>query len=127
MAVETQQSIGQWARETFPGGEPMKARYGLRLLEEVVELCRAMGASPKEIHDTVYSGLPGGWDWLIRANEPHHKVEEEFADVNITLKVAAEMWYADLDSKTDAKMAVNRARRWKANGDGTGYHIKDPA
>jgi hypothetical protein len=29
----------------------------------------------------------------------------------------------DLNEQVDAKMAVNRARKWKATGDGTGGHV----
>ena len=45
---------------------------------------------------------------------------EEAADVWITLARIP-----GLQEAVNAKMRVNRSRRWRSNGDGTGQHIKD--
>jgi hypothetical protein len=49
--------------------------------------------------------------------EPHKA--DEVADVIINLSRYPGAWAA-----VQAKMAVNRGRRWRLMGDGTGYHIK---
>jgi hypothetical protein len=43
---------------------------------------------------------------------------EEAADVVIVLSRYPGLWEA-----VERKMAVNRARKWRLMGDGTGYHI----
>ena len=45
---------------------------------------------------------------------------EEAADVVIVLARHPDLWAA-----VERKMAVNRARKWRLMGDGTGYHVKD--
>ncbi|MBD8909682.1 nucleotide pyrophosphohydrolase [Methylorubrum zatmanii] len=45
---------------------------------------------------------------------------EEAADVVIVLSRYPGLW-----ETVERKMAVNRKRRWRLMGDGTGYHIKD--
>lgn len=44
----------------------------------------------------------------------------EAADVCIVLA-----GYPGIRDAIERKMAINRARQWKLNGDGTGYHVKD--
>lgn len=53
---------------------------------------------------------------LIDAEDPQHIVEEA-ADVVITL-----CNLPGLAEAIEAKMKVNRARKWLICGDGTGYH-----
>jgi hypothetical protein len=48
-----------------------------------------------------------------------HKVEEA-ADIVIILSRHSGLWAA-----VEAKMAVNRKRKWRLMGDGSGYHVKD--
>jgi len=43
--TETQDTVGKWAADTFPGADPQSPRTSLRALEEMVELCLASGAS----------------------------------------------------------------------------------
>ena len=47
----------------------------------------------------------------------------EAADVVILLHRLAGILGLELNEQVDAKMAINRARRWKTTGDGTGSHI----
>ena len=133
MASETQESIYRWMAETFPGMAPKSPRKAIRALEEMVELCLAAGASAKEIDGAVCRSLHAagfsryhqidGWnnDGVAHAD----KIPAEAADVLIVLYGVAGMRGFDLHAEVDRKMAINRARRWKANGDGTGYHIKE--
>lgn len=45
----------------------------------------------------------------------------EAADVVICLARYPGLW-----AEVERKMAVNRGRKWRLMGDGTGYHIKTP-
>lgn len=123
---ETQQSIGDWIERTFPGGDPASPRKSLRLLEEVIELCLADGASVREIDDAIGRALSAeGRAYEARRPEPG-KVPAEAADTLIVLYGLAALKGFDLHAEVDRKMAVNRHERtWIANGDGTGYHRKD--
>jgi NTP pyrophosphatase (non-canonical NTP hydrolase) len=127
---ETQGSIGRWARDTFPGGDDLSPRHCFRLLEEVVELCLAAGAS----HDDVYvtADIAGeaarkksGAGYLESRTETPERIAEEMADCAIVLDVLAERRGVDLRAEVDKKMSINRARRWRANRDGTGYHTTE--
>lgn len=48
----------------------------------------------------------------------------ELADVAICLYVAAETMGVDLHAMIDAKMKINRARRWTLDETGCAYHVK---
>jgi hypothetical protein len=123
---ETQETIGTWAKETFPGGDDLSPRHAIRLLEEVVELCLAAGARPHAIRGAALGVLGHREDHRSYAESPD-KVAFEIADVEIVLRVLAHRRGVNLQAYVDRKMQVNRSRRWKANGDGTGYHVKDGA
>lgn len=49
----------------------------------------------------------------------------ELADVVICLHVAASRMGVDLQAAIDAKMVVNRARKWRLDTTGCAYHVKD--
>ena len=119
MQNETQQSVGEWIDQTFPGTDPESPRKSIRALEEMVELCLASGATQTDVIEAISKA--------IRAT-PHspqpEKIAEEAADVLIVLYGVAHMRGFDLQAEIDRKMAVNRSRQWAARGDGTGYHIK---
>jgi len=53
----------------------------------------------------------------------HAEAGREAADVVILLHRIAALIGADLYEQVDAKMQINRARQWKAAGDGTGSHV----
>lgn len=130
--AETQASIGKWTAATFPGGDPASPRKALRALEEMVELCLAAGASASDIEEAVdaasLNARATGFHkrQMFYESRPNPaKVPEEAADVQIVLYALAHQREFDLDAEVARKMAVNRARRWRAMGDGTGYHVKD--
>ena len=57
-------------------------------------------------------------------------IAEEAADVMIMLYRLAQQQDFDLQACVDAKMLINRARKWRQCGDGTGYkagtqHVSD--
>lgn len=121
MATETQQTVGEWIDTTFPGTDPESPRKSIRALEEMVELCLASGATVEAILAAVNKAVVAD---AGKAAKPE-KIPAEAADVLIVLYGVAHMRKFDIHAEVDRKMAVNRARRWAARGDGTGYHIKD--
>ncbi len=58
----------------------------------------------------------------VRAND-QAEIGREAADVAILLHRLVALAGLDLGDEVDAKMAVNRARTWRAAGDGTGGHV----
>jgi len=56
--------------------------------------------------------------------ENNHEAGQEAADVTILLHRLMGLLGKDLAEEVDAKMKINRQRRWNVSGDGTGGHIK---
>lgn len=99
---ETQASISAWAEKTFgPAGS--NARAIARANREMAELLEH-----------------------ITADEKHPEAAEEIADIVIVLSRVMTRLGADLQSEIDRKMAVNRARKWRLDGTGHGYHVDEP-
>lgn len=125
---ESQEAIGEWIDTTFPGTDPESPRKSLRALEEMVELCAASGATFNEIVETAtrtsHQSQQFGQFADHRRKQPA-KIPAEAADVLIVLYGVAHMRGFDLHAEVEKKMAINRGRRWKADGDGTGYHIRE--
>lgn len=109
--METRDSIAEWADATF-GEATDTARIG-RALEEMHEAS----------------------DAIMHGEDTFSDLREELADVIICLcaapasegldvrtLVGADAWRA-----VEAKMKINRARRWTLRGDGNGDHIKGDA
>jgi NTP pyrophosphatase (non-canonical NTP hydrolase) len=99
--IETQHTICSWADKTFGyAGYEASLR---RMLKEIDELK------------------------TLKFNEfkDADKIADECADVLITLYRIANVLNFDLHSCVDHKMEINRSRKWKSNGDGTGQHIKE--
>jgi NTP pyrophosphatase (non-canonical NTP hydrolase) len=100
---ETQESVSKWANETFgPAGS--NARVAARANEEMAELLRA-----------------------LTADDSSPKAIAEVADVVIVLYRLATRLGGDLHAEVDRKMAINRAREWKLDATGHGYHVRDKA
>jgi NTP pyrophosphatase (non-canonical NTP hydrolase) len=98
MATETSQSICEWGDATFGKVSDISALVA-RARGELDEL-----------------------DQAIKANDKA-EIGKEAADVVILLHRLVALAGMDLSEQVDAKMAINRARRWKAAGDGTGGHV----
>lgn len=98
MAAETSKSIRAWGDETFGKVSNLSALVA-RARGELDEL-----------------------DLAIRADDAA-EIGREAADVVILLHRLVALAGMDLTAEVDAKMAVNRARKWKAAGDGTGGHV----
>ncbi len=99
MKSETQKSIADWAQETF-GAAPDLLALVERASLELDELKQAV-----DENDVVEAG-------------------KETADVMILLYRLMELLELDLHAEVDAKMRINRSRRWTGRGDGTGSHKK---
>ncbi len=98
--TETQSSVTTWGEQTFgPASTPdvLVARAAV----EFDELMEAARAKDKD------------------------EVAHEMADVLIILYRVATIFGFDLNAAVDAKMRINRARKWAPKGDGTGSHIKE--
>lgn len=98
MAYETSKSVCEWGDATF-GKVGDLAALVARARGELDELEEAVRAG-----DLAEAG-------------------REAADVAILLHRLVALAGMDLNEQVDAKMVVNRARKWKAAGDGTGGHV----
>lgn len=98
MATETSNTIRVWGDATFGEVNDLAALV-VRARGEMDELEQALRAG-----DMAEAGL-------------------EAADVVILLHRLVALAGMDLNEQVDAKMAINRARTWKAAGDGTGGHV----
>lgn len=94
---ETQESITQWAKETFG---------------PVTDLQRAVERCEEEMVE------------FEDAYTPQEHIEEA-ADVVITFYCMSSALGYDLHEYIDRKMQINRQRKWQKDGTGHGYHIKD--
>lgn len=92
--METVLKVTAWAQDTF--GDATIQRQFERALEEMREL-----------------------DSALLARLPNSKIAEEAADVVICLyRIIGRL---DPDA-IEKKMKVNRARKWKVDGEGCAYH-----
>ena len=101
---ESQLSIEQWRLDTFGPAKDIKTIV-LRAEQEMEELV------------TLFAQLEP-------TNPKLRAVVGECADVLIVLYCVAASCNLDLHQMVDLKMNLNRRRKWKAFGDGTGQHIK---
>ncbi len=99
MGRETQATINEWIEATF-GAAGSNLSVAARANEEMAELL--MG---------------------LAVDDNHPKAVEEAADIAIILYRLAQRRGINLHDAIDAKMAVNRARKWNV-ANGHGYHVK---
>lgn len=98
--METQQSISEWAVKTF-GSTRDLVRAAIRANEEMAEL----------LHKLAVDDYEGAMD--------------ELADVHIVLARVGTLLGCSIQKEVDIKMAKNRARNWKSDGSGHGYHVEE--
>jgi NTP pyrophosphatase (non-canonical NTP hydrolase) len=96
---ENQETITDWQEKTF--GRVSVQRAFARFKEEVEEL-----------------------EWCIDSSDHTASSVNECADVLITLYAVVQALGGDLHAAVDEKMKINRERKWRVNGDGTGQHVK---
>jgi hypothetical protein len=99
--VETQKTISEWAVKIF--GYPTRQRAVDRMMEEVEELNKLD----------------------VNSYTTFNEISDECADIYITMCQVADTFGFDLHACIDHKMQINRARKWKIAGDGTGQHVKE--
>lgn len=98
MATETSQTIREWGDAIF--GAPT----------DLTVLVKRARVEMDELEQALREG-------------DHAEAGREAADVMILLHRLAGLLGMELSEQVDAKMQVNRARKWKAAGDGTGGHV----
>lgn len=99
ISIETQKSISEWAVETF-GPTGTNLRVALRMNNEMAELLDKLAKND---------------------NDP--EAIEEAGDIIIVAMRLFERFNINFWDVVEAKMAINRARKWKADGTGCGQHI----
>lgn len=99
---ETTETIYAWSLATFGPVNPVAK--GARANLEMAELLREL----------MFSGAPDA-----------ERVLDEIADVVIVLASLAHHFGGDVWVAVERKMAVNRRRRWRIDGDGVGSHLDD--
>ena len=98
MPVETSKTIREWGDDLF--GAP----------QDLTVLVARARVEMDELEQSLREGNP-------------EEAGREAADVVILLHRLAGILGMELSEQVDAKMAVNRARKWKTTGDGAGSHI----
>lgn len=98
MPEETSATIDTWAEATF-GPAPNLNALQIRAAQELNELGQALATGDRA------------------------EALAEAADVAILLHRISALCGGDLAKAVDAKMQINRARRWTKAGDGTGQHF----
>jgi NTP pyrophosphatase (non-canonical NTP hydrolase) len=104
---ETQQSIHQWCKETFPRHVGVKGR-AVALIEEAIELGLAGGLTIEEILAAVNTPIYKLAE--ATADTPMESDAGEVADVLLCLYAYAQEAGHDAHAELDKKMAVNRSR-----------------
>lgn len=99
---ETQRTISDWAVKTFGNSKSVEIVIK-RMLKECYEL--------QELLDSK--------KWT------EEQLADELADIFICGYRAFDALGFKANACIDHKMQINRARKWKMNGDGTGQHIKE--
>lgn len=106
--VETQKSIHEWCKATFPRHAGIKGR-AVALVEEAVELAIAAGLDAETISAAVMTPMRKEVMRLARGEAPGGQAEE-IADVLLCLYAYAEEAGIDSHQELDQKMAINRNR-----------------
>ena len=127
--IETPETVGQWAVNQF--GRPTPLAVLRRMCDEVLEgmeLC-VVG---NEATRTMFKAFRMGLEHLDKyAHTPETQLQlaapiaEEIADANIVSYHAMKILGKYIGEEIDRKMEINRRRRWKTNGDGTGQHVDE--
>lgn len=129
MMIETPESVGEWAVKQF--GKPTPLAVLRRMCDEVLEgmeLCVVKSEATR----TMFKAFRVGLGYLdkyahtpedqLRLAEP---IAEELADATIVGYHAASILGVVMFDEIDRKMDINRRRKWKSNGDGTGQHVDE--
>lgn len=126
---ETQDTIGPWAVETFGRPTPLAVlRRSCDEILEAMEVCVVNNEATRTMFKAMRMGLEHLDKYAHTQDVLHrlaHRIAEEIADSEIVNKHAAYVLKVDLQTYIDRKMEINRRRKWKSNGDGTGQHVDE--
>ena len=127
---ETQETIGQWATTNFGRPTPLAVlRRSCDELLEALEVCVVNNLATRTMFAAMRKGLEHLDAYAIPEDKIHVRIPEiakELADSMVVNYHAATVMNVNIHSFIDAKMDVNRRRKWKRNADGTGQHITEP-
>ena len=112
--METQKTISDWATNMF--GYPTVRKSLQRMFEEIKELEQLIEYEHEE-----------GSVCCTEAylENSHTKIADEIADIMICAYQAMNTLGFDLHACVNHKMEINRHRKWKLAGDGTGQHVQE--
>lgn len=129
---ETSASIAQWQNETFGAAETTLARLDRsahalsRAIDSVCNIdWRSTGPRPNLSRALRAAEELAELIELLVADDSDPKAPREVADIDIVLRGIDAYHGVERSDQVDAKMAINRARKWKLTGDGHGQHVKD--
>jgi len=121
---ETQKSVHEWCKVTFPRFMGQQGR-ATAVLEEAVELALAAGVNTETIYATVRVPI------MKESTRNQANAPEEIADVLVSLYSCAEEMGLDAHAELGKKMELNRSRPTEyyaektAQKEGLGYILPD--
>ncbi len=127
--LENPGTVGEWAINQF--GRPTPLAVLRRMCDEVLEGMEVCVVG-NEATRTMFKAFRMGLDHLD--NYAHTEraqlqlstlIAEEIADANIVSFHAMAILGHDSAREITNKMEINRRRKWKSNGDGTGQHVDE--
>jgi NTP pyrophosphatase (non-canonical NTP hydrolase) len=123
---ESQRSISEWGQYIFGKAKDPALLVG-RALNEFAELMELLlpeqtGKKFVEVCDSLRARIRTPNAVFPASRNLEGELAEEMADVMIVLLQAAEAYDIDLLGAVDAKMKVNRARKWNVTESGIGQH-----
>lgn len=131
-ARETSASIAQWQNETFGAARTTQERFerSCERMQEAMDAVRDMDWYPMVERPNLSRALRAAEELaelieLLVANDSDPKAPREVADIDIVLRGIDAVHGVERSEQVDAKMAINRARRWAVSGDGHGQHVKE--
>lgn len=111
LPAENQRTIGDWLRTTPMWDKATDHAMVTRTLKELSELLTLFSHRPS---DPMGAEMDAWFD----------KVVDETADVFITLYNLPNIMGFDLHKAIDAKMKINRARKWERGPNGDHHHVE---
>lgn len=133
MSKETSASIAAWQDETFG---PATTTWD-RINRSDEKMRGAMWSAKCELNDDMDTPRPN-LSRAIRAaeelaeliellviNDADPRAPREVADIDIVLRGIDAAHGVERAEQVDAKMAINRARKWQLTGDGHGQHVEE--
>ena len=128
---------------TVRGSDDFEERDMRAHADQILELVRVYENRPRETSHTIERWRQDTFGTCFNADILVDRAAAEFAEFQAAETPAAQAEEAvdtiivllsllghfgvDARRAIDAKMAVNRKRQWRLNGDGTGQHVKAPA